>query len=465
MKSSTTKLVAAASLVFTTQTCLSSRLKASFPVSFVLAQTVSQIGIPLARPGNLPQGMEFFKADKPKDADEIRAEATKLAKLAVERMPTNANAFEVKARIHLLLGENAAAQECWETALGLTPNYIHAYYGLGKIALVRDEHERAVELLTKVVAADANYFEDAYHELAEAYHKLGEVSKAIEILKDYADSHPDSAETHLKLGHEFMADRQFEAAKNSYERTLELVPSLPRAQEGLGRALARLGEKEKARELLAAQAAARKDEIKNRPPEQVFRDELIEYAEKYKDIAKVFLAARDAGTAQAVLEKAVLMDATNVEAWSSLLGLYQRTGQLAKALAKSKDMCDGNPDNAGAFFTSGIIHAKAGDFGSAKSMLRKVIELAPESHSGYETLTRLMLQTRSELKDTVALAEKAVEVRGAAVDYELLAQTHAVNGQFDKAHQALARAIELDPKNVAFQQAMKQLDQFRSQKK
>ncbi|MFN3191734.1 MAG: tetratricopeptide repeat protein [Aureliella sp.] len=402
----------------------------------------------------------FIAPQLPKDADEIRAESRQLAELVVAQFPRLPDAYEVRARLHLMLGESQKAEDCWKSAIELDKDYIHAYYGLGEVAVLRNDPEQAAGQFEKVKALDSDYSNELYYRLSEAQHNLGNIDSAISILNELAAKAGDTAEVHLRLGQEYLANRNYERARTAFEKTLELSPELPRAQEGLGRALARLGESDRARELLQSQAKAREEQPHT---DNTFAMELSDYAEKYKDIAQVFLANGDNTKGQLILEKSVLLDPTNLETWSSLLGLYQRTNQLGRAQSMSNVMCEKNAENAGAFFTSGVIHAKSGDATTAKEKYESVIELAPESDSGYVALARLLLQSRQQPKRILELTNKAVSTNPSAANYELLGQAQAINGQMQEARDSLSKAIELAPDNLAYKQAMLQLEAFLSQ--
>lgn len=406
----------------------------------------------------------FLGTGKPTSAELIRSEASELVKDVVLQFPQSNDALEVKARMHLLLGESNAAKASWEQALKRDPYYSFAIYGLGNIALLQKNYEEAVKLLQEALPAFPDYAK-AHHDLSDAYVKSGEVEKAIAVLKAYSETHADSAETYVLLGHAYMANQEFEPAKEAFEKTLQLQPDVPRAQEGLGRALIRLGERERARLLLAQQRESRANESTNRSQEQVLADELVEYCVKYMDVAKVYMGGGAGAKAQQVLERAVVLDPKNTQVWSALLGLYQRGGDIDKAVSMAAKMCQENEDSASAFYTCGLIQAKAGLRNSALESLNKVITLAPESYTGYEALARMLIQSKSEFPKALQLAEKTVSIRGSASDHELLAQAYAVNGQMDKAHEELSRAIELDPQNAVYAQAMKQLEQFRAGQK
>lgn len=403
--------------------------------------------------------LQFLSSDPSVDSEQLRAEAEQLIDVVTRVFPANPDAFEVRARLLLMLEEFGRAEASWKAALEIAPDYIHAHFGLGQVAMTRDDYPAAIERFRKVIVDSPDYSEELYHELAEAYHKDGELEKSVEVLRDYLKMHPDSAESHLRLGQELLGLKEFESARDAFEQALKISPELPRAQEGLGRALVRLGDRERARELLQAQARARAE---SREEIDSLRSERVAYSKKYGEIAKVFFAGNQSASGIRILERAVVLDEANMDAWSSLLGGYQRSNQIGNALRMARQMCDVNSQNAGAFFTSGILHAKAGKAEQAIQDLDSAIELAPESHSGYEALARLLLQLRTDLPRTIELATQAVKYRGIAADHELLAQTLAVNGQFERAESELARAIELDPDNAVYGQAMRQLQQFRA---
>lgn len=406
--------------------------------------------------------LHFIADEVPKDGKELRREAALLVADLVKEFPSNPDALEVKARLHFLVGENSVAKEAWLAALSLEPKYGYALHGLGKIALADSDFDSAGSLL-KQAAELLPENPEPVHDLADAYLKRGDIQDAIATLKAFAAKRGDDAETFLLLGQAQLADRQFEEAKKSFEITLELRPALPRAQEGLGKTLLRLGDREGAKSLLEAQSKARaSSEATNRSADEVFADECRDYSVRYLSAARVYLEGKADAKAEKVIVKATVLDPANVDAWKLLLSHYQAKGDMQSAIAQARIMCDKNPTNASCYFTSGVLMAKAGMIQEAEKSFEKVILNAPNSPSGYESLARLLIQNRGNLSKTPGLAQMVVQLRGTAADYELLAQCYAVTGKLREAHAALSRAIQMDPQNVAYQQAMQQLEKFRA---
>lgn len=401
----------------------------------------------------------------PESGTELRAEAKSLAGDLTEKFPKSADALEVKARIHLLLGETEQAKQAWEAALEMNPKYGYANHGLGTIALLQADFDEA---LTQLLVARRMLpgFAEAAHDLSDVYLKLGEVKKAISVLARYSATHPDSTETFLLLGQAYLQNQEFEEAKTAFEKTLELQGDVLKAKEGLGKALMRLGKKEEAKAILKAQQDERNAQKQgNRPQSEVFADECRDYADRYTQAARIYLAGSMAVTASEVLEKAVVLDQTNTDAWNLLLQTYREQGKLSLALERGKVMCEANVDVAGCHFTLAQLLAQSGNWEAAKESLEKVVKLAPDSVGGLETLVRVLIHLRKEFPRTIELAQQAVVLRGNAADHELLAQTYAINQKYGQAFESLKTALTLEPQNVAYQQAMQQLQAFLAKQK
>ena len=431
-------------------------------ILMLLANPVSAATQALVGAAGGSETFPFIAEVLPKDGKELRTEAELLVKDLAEEFPNNPDALEVKARLHFLIGDNAMAKEAWQAALRLEPKYGYALHGLGKVALADSDFDSAVTLL-KQAAELLPENPEPVQDLSDAYLKRGDLQDAIAALKAFTAKRGDDAETFLLLGQAQLADRQFEEAKKSFEITLELRPDLPRAQEGLGKTLLRLGDREGAKALLEAQSRARASaEATNRSAEEVFADECRDYSVRYLSAARVYLEGKAVDKAEKVIVKATVLDPSNIDAWTLLLSHYQAKGDMQAAVSQARIMCEKNPDNASCYFTSGVLMARAGMPKEAEKSFEKVILLAPNSPAGYESLARLLIGNRSEQSRTPGLAQMVVQLRGNAADHELLAQSYAVTGRLRDAHDALSRAIQLDPQNVAYQQAMQQLEKFRA---
>ena len=62
----------------------------------------------------------------------------------------------------------------------------------------------------------------------------------------------------------------------------------------------------------------------------------------------------------------------------------------------------------------------------------------------------LNLKTGKRLKETLSLAQKAVQLKGSADHYYTLSKAHDVNGNGQAALSAIEKAIRLDPDNPKY---------------
>ncbi len=404
----------------------------------------------------LPPPSEFIVQGRPDDAATIRAEAMQLGQHVVQEFGEKADAHEVKARLHLLVGDNEKARSTWQRALEVNAEYPFAVYGLGKVAHLQGDHGTAVAYLAKAADALPDYYY-AHHDLAAALHADGRLDEAVTVLQNFARTHGSDAQTWLLLGLKQLEQQRFEEAKQSLENALRIAPDQPRAEEALGRALVRLGRREEAQALFDKQELTRESQSKNRSAEQVFDDELREYASKYADVAKVYLSEQELESALAILVKASYLDPENTSIWATLMDVCQSLGQMTLASRLTTRMLQANGEDPSAFYTAGVIQSRAGDWGLAKQSFRRLVELAPDSPRGYSAFARLSIQTRTDPELALQYALKAVELRGNGSDHELVAQIYASTGQFGEAKLHLEKAIELEPNNQAYAQAMQQL--------
>ncbi|HBE72439.1 MAG TPA: hypothetical protein DDW52_30255 [Planctomycetaceae bacterium] len=397
----------------------------------------------------------------PVDSGQLRQSAEQLADELVRRFPDNADAWEVKARIDVLLGQTDAAEAAWRRALKIDANYPYALHGMGKAELLHSNYESAIDYLVRARDAQPDVAE-VVHDLSKAYTKSGQVEKAAEVLKAFTEQNADATEAFVLLGAAYQSLKQFGPAKEAYERALDLYPDLPRAQQGLGTVLVRLGDRERARELLAAQRAARSTESTNRSAEELFQDSCRDTSVRYAFAARVLINAGAVPLAIKTLKFAVVLDDENQDAWKLLLDILAANRMWSEAVQAATRLVESDSGNSSYWFTLGNYQVQGMQIGDARKSFRKVIELSPKDAAGYQALVQMNVQTRHDPAATIAFARELIEVRGAAADYELLGQAYAVAAKYEKAKSALQRAIELEPTNERYQQAMRQLQEFLS---
>ena len=121
-------------------------------------------------------------------------------------------------------GEAARAQEEFERARGLDPDYAPAYEGLGLVALMRKDTAAAEAAFKRSKSKDSKYV-PAYLGLARVYMATNDLDRARGEAESAIKREPRNARAHLVLGQVFLKAYEFTRAEASFSRALELEPT------------------------------------------------------------------------------------------------------------------------------------------------------------------------------------------------------------------------------------------------
>ena len=126
-------------------------------------------------------------------------------------------------------GEAARAQEEFERARGLDPDYAPAYEGLGLVALARKDNAAAEAFFKRSKSKDGKYV-PAYLGLARTYMAMNELNRARDEAESAITIEPKNARAHLVLGQVWLKGYEFTKAEASFSRALELAPTSAEAR-------------------------------------------------------------------------------------------------------------------------------------------------------------------------------------------------------------------------------------------
>ena len=112
--------------------------------------------------------------------------------------------------------------------------------------------------------------------------------------------------------------------------------------------------------------------------------------------------------------------------------------------------CSESGGISGCKLNIGILSARLKHIDNAEEAFRKVIDLRPESSTGYRELAQSYLRTGRALPQARALAEKAVALEPIAVNYFVLSWACDMNGDSANGLEAIEHAIQLEPGNSKY---------------
>jgi tetratricopeptide (TPR) repeat protein len=139
------------------------------------------------------------------------------------------------ARIYLRKAEYDKGAELLEPLAVKHPEDPSIQELLGSVLLKKGSFDAAISALEKALKhqTDAQIRQGLTLELAEAFQKLNQPGKAISLLRPVA-SQSNDASLHFHLGTLYLQQREFEAAAQSFLRSLQLKPDCVECYSNLG---------------------------------------------------------------------------------------------------------------------------------------------------------------------------------------------------------------------------------------
>ena len=186
----------------------------------------------------------------PTASAELLEEADRVMARLVEDFPNLTDSLEQRARFLKWRGETGKAVKDWEQCLKLDTHYAQAYLGLAQVAESQGDYDTSTDLYRRAIADDPNSLE-ASIELARVLIKLGQAAEAITLLVKQPGP-AQSSEGHYLLAQAYVQQQEYEKACEHYEAATRLKPDHVDAHYGWATALARLGRRDAAREMMAS---------------------------------------------------------------------------------------------------------------------------------------------------------------------------------------------------------------------
>ena len=315
------------------------------------------------------------------------------------------------ARLYLKNGFYEKAVWEYQKALGMDPQLVLAYNGLGIAYTMLGKHSEAVTAQRKALELQPN-FAKAYAGLGLAYFSQNEAEPALQHYRRAAALEPQFLEAHLKIGIILLNQERYAEAIGTYWAILKMKPDDPEIYHNLGLCYAH-------------QAEAARDT--HRSPEAPSIENLTVSALTALEKA-VALASSDAG------------DSSEVERLSNQPPFLTET-----------------------YYLIGELQASQGDFGAARTAY-----LTSGLPKAYHALARLSAKSTGkneksgehsvDLETARGYAEEAIRLDpNVASYYNTLALIDFRRGDYPQAEKAIRKALELEPENRNYQQGLKQI--------
>jgi protein O-GlcNAc transferase len=377
--------------------------------------------------------------------------ATQKTGAAVTMMKAALGADSQNADLHDELGSLYAQQKRWaeaqqefEVAIGLSPEFAGAHLHLGLVenaqvpasgmgemakayelapknpaialefgaALARaGQDEQAIPVFQHALELEPDSL-DASYQLALALQRSNRVPEAISLLKKVVDAEPNNAEAMTNLG---MALSQAQLAKDAVpvlQRAIVLAPQSVTAHQNLAAAYVQLSQfGDAVVELRLALKLA---------PDQAQLHYNLGLALKMQD---------DAAGAIPELETAARLDPSAPEAPYLLGVLYMQTGRYEDAAREMNTSLKLRPENGDGWATLGSVYDKLNKLPEATAALREAIRQAPGQPDPHLTLATVLAK-QNQSAEATAERKRAAELMRANMNRQRAeVATNAGNSQ------------------------------------
>jgi tetratricopeptide (TPR) repeat protein len=215
-------------------------------------------------------------------------------------------------------GQTAAATAVFQAAIDLHPDAAAGYFGLGLIAVDRQDWFAAHTWLAQALAFDPD-LPEAHSALARVLIEFGNYAEARAHLERAIALKPGSITAYLFMGDSYAREGADAAARDWYRRAAMLFPSSPEPDIRL--ALAAIAQAQPQAAFAALDDAGRKD------PNS---------AQRYLVLARAFRLAggpQSVSSALAALEQAVTLAPADPWGWVWLGDAYREVGRCSESQA------------------------------------------------------------------------------------------------------------------------------------
>ncbi|MFA4998415.1 MAG: tetratricopeptide repeat protein [Candidatus Paceibacterota bacterium] len=177
------------------------------------------------------------------------------AKSATDLSPSNVATQETMGAVYrdvrlLTTGDLAESLLGWgiktfEVAIKLEPTNPVLYTELGKLYVIKNDSQKAIELFEKAIELKPDYTEALTQDMA-IYEKEQKPEALINKLEEFSSKYPSNIEMLFQLGRIYYNDGQISKAISQFNKVLELSPNHSNALYSLGIAYLRQGKTQEA---------------------------------------------------------------------------------------------------------------------------------------------------------------------------------------------------------------------------
>ncbi len=351
-------------------------------------------------------------------------DALALIAKVLARDSLNPDALLLQGRIRVAKGDTDKALAEADKLLQIYPRLPQAYFQLAMARIARGEIDLAASSLNRAISVRPDYAE-AIVALAELNLKKGDYLPAINALKPLVQKHPENIPARLLLADAYRSQGDFDAALAEYQRLEAIFPRAAQVSLLRGIVFLQQGKRTAAREAFEKALELTPDFLpaleqltnldladKNFTAalERLASAKNPQRPELYLLQAKIYAIQKDIPKAEAVLRKVIAAQPNSPEAYLLLARLYVGSGQVNDALANYQAVSAKDPKNIEALMLTGLINEQKKDYAAARQAYERLLAVDPNSAPALNNLACLYAEHFDQLGKAYDLAQHAREL-------------------------------------------------------
>lgn len=390
----------------------------------------------------------------------IQSYAFDMAEAIVRTFPRSPHARCLLGKVHLRCGSPAGAQILWEQALQIDPQCVEALVDLGHYEAHLGHNEEASRYFRKALDIDAATV-SAYLPLAEVLQRRGDHADASAVLESLLRRSPDLVPAWTLLGQaESQQGKQLEAI-HCYQQALqrdahsrEALVGLLAAQRANGDTVSAADTGQKLADLSAAQPRVASDRGLTNLDELKLHDWMSFICQSAADI---LAAEQNNAAAVELLESSLDELPTLFAVRRKAANLLAAQGQPAKAAHLLQQGCELAEKDASKWRELAVFCIKSRQMAIAAAALERLLSLQPDNAHALSLFAQVEMSADRDPRQAVVYAQRAVAIAPTAGHYYILATALYHAGEMSEARKFLSKAVELEPDNLEFRDALRRL--------
>lgn len=259
-----------------------------------------------------------------------------------KRMPKSPIPYNLEGLAYAAKGEFEQARKRFKQALSIDPDFTTAELNLARVELKRQDYSAAKKYFQAVVKKQSTNAA-ALIGLASLAEREGDKEEMIRLLRQANDGNANNAQPGILLANHYLKENNALKALSVANDLSSRFPNNVKVLEVLGKAQLSSGEPNSAVRTFARLVAQQP------------------IAPAYLLLGGAQLAAKDANSGKASIEKALELDPNNVRGLMALGTIELKSGNNQQALALAKRLQQTIPEKAGGYELEGMVYAVQND--------------------------------------------------------------------------------------------------------